>query len=155
MILSDDRALTLLRSLTAVCRDSQKGYETAAKDAVDPELGRMFVEQAKHRAKLLADLEQRVRELRGDPNAGPTVLGAIHRSWMDYRAADAPNQPEALLTEIERGEALAVETYRMALKEHDIDAVTRRLIEHQYELVHAAHDRMKQLRDRAVQARTP
>jgi uncharacterized protein (TIGR02284 family) len=154
MTLSDDRALALLRSLIAVCRDSQKGYETAAKDAVDLELVRLFAEQVKHRAKLVAELEQRVRELRGDPNAGPTLLGAIHRSWMGYRAANAPNQPEALLTEIERGEALAVEAYRMALKEHDIDAATRQLIEHQYELVQAAHDRMKQLRDRSVQARS-
>jgi uncharacterized protein (TIGR02284 family) len=150
---SDDAALALLHSMLRICRDGVAGYATAARDVPDAELAGVFERYRTERAKLVSELEDRIVALRGDPRASPTIGGAVHRAWMDYRAGSDPNPVQALLTEIERGEDMAVTAIRQALKEHDIDGATRHLFERHYESIQAAHDRIKQLRDRANYAR--
>jgi uncharacterized protein (TIGR02284 family) len=150
---SDDTALALLHSLLPLYRDSAAGYETAARDVPDAELAALFERYRQDRLKIVQETADRIVALRGDPNVAPTVSGAAHRAWMDYRSGSAPNAAQALLTEIERGEDLAVDAVQQALKEHDIDVATHHLFERQYELIKAAHDRIKQLRDRANVAR--
>lgn len=154
MTTSDDRALALLQALLHICRDSAEGYATADRDLPDREIAAELDRYRQQRLKIIRELENRIRELRGDPDASPTAAGAVHRAWIDARGVAAANPTEALLVEIERGEDLAVDAFRQALKESDIDAATRRLLEHHYELVQAAHDRVKQLRDRTNFARS-
>jgi uncharacterized protein (TIGR02284 family) len=149
MTTSDDAALVILHSLLRICRDSAEGYATAARDVAEPELAAIFERYRTERLKIVKEIEDRIIALRGDPNAAPTLAGAAHRAWMDFRAGSAANPTQALLGEVERGEDMAVDAMRQALKEHDIDVATRRLFEHHYELIQAAHDRIKQLRDRA------
>jgi uncharacterized protein (TIGR02284 family) len=148
MKLSDDAALALLHTLLRVCEDSAEGYAIAERDVVDPDWARQFAQFGHQRRKLAEEIQHRITNLRGDARAKPTLTGAVHRAWMDYRAGADANPLRALLAEIERGEDFAVDAYRQALKERDIDATTLQLIQRQYESVQAAHDRIKQLRDR-------
>lgn len=153
MTTSNDRTLALLHALLRICRDSAEGYARAERDLHDREIAGELEGYRHQRQKIVAELEHRIGELRGDPKASPTVPGALHRAWMDLRSLTNPHPNEALLTEMERGEDVAVDAFRQALDEPDIDAATRRLLEHHYELVQAAHDRVKQLRDRSNFAR--
>ncbi len=148
MTTSDDRALSLLHALLQISRDSEAGYETAARNIPDARLWRELEPYRKQRAKVIRELVERIRDLRGDPDVAPSGASAVHRAWMQFRAMEdrAPNK--AVLAEVERGESLATEAYKQALREHDIDAATRRLFERHYEWVQAAHDRVKQLLDR-------
>ena len=57
-----------------------------------------------------------------------------------------------MLAECERGEDMAVNAYRRALEEQDLDEQTRGIVQRQYEFVQAAHDRIRQLRDSAKYA---
>lgn len=150
---SDDGTLTVLRSLLQVCQDSAEGYATAERDFPDLEFVNELEQRRKQRLKILTELQRRIRDLRGDPDVNPSTAGAVHRKWMDFKSETAANPTEALLTEMERGEDLAVDAFREALKREDLDAATRKMLQHHYELVQAAHDRVKQLRDRANYAR--
>lgn len=153
MTTSDDAALAILQGLLRTSLDSAEGYATALRDLADSHVARELERFRAQRLKMVCELTQRIRDLRGDPNANPTIAGAVHRTWMDARAGADANPNHALLAEIERGEDLAVDMFRQALKEHDIDATTRGLIERHYEQVQTAHDRVKQLRDRSNDAR--
>ena len=148
MKLTDDTALALLQTLLKTAADSAEGYATAAHDVEDPALLQLFGEYRDTRLKLAEALAERIRKLRETPEEAPTLVGALHRRWIDVKAGGAENINEAVLAEVERGEALAVDAYRQALKERDIDAATRKLIEQQYEIVQAAHDRVRQLHER-------
>lgn len=154
MTTSDDAALAILQGLLRLSRDSVEGYLTALRDIADDGIAKELERFRAQRAKMVDELAQRIRDLRGAPDPRPTVAGAAHRAWIDARAGGEANPSQTILAEIERGEDLAVDAFRQALKEHDIDATTRRLIEAHYELVQTAHDRVKQLRDRANYART-
>ena len=148
MTTSDDRALELLHGLLLVARESVAGYATAEQNVPDPRLWREFEPYRTARAKIVVELEQRIRELRGDPTQPPSGAAALHRRWIELRASGSSAPNHAVLAEVERAESMAARAFADALKEHDIDAATRKLFERHYERVQAAYDRIKQLLER-------
>ncbi|HVS53140.1 MAG TPA: PA2169 family four-helix-bundle protein [Opitutaceae bacterium] len=152
MISTDTSSLRALNSLLPICNASQQGYETAAADASDAEIGRFFGELAAQRMKFGDELRARVRTLRAEPGGDESGLAAAHRGWIDFEAAVAHAPVHALLVECERAEDVAVAAYADALKTTDLDKQTRTIIQRQYEAVQLGHDRVRQLRDRAESA---
>jgi len=152
MIKTDDQAIAVLNTLLPVCRDSHRGYEAAAGDVKDPELARTLGEYATQRREFAEELRDRLKALRVEPDDRGTVGGVVHRAWMDSRATREGAPIHAVLDECERADDLAVMAYREALRARDIDQQTRNVIQRQYELVQAAHDRVKQLRDSPANA---
>lgn len=147
---SDEPTLQLLNLLIQVSKDAEQGYQAAALDVADPSLARLFADYAAQRMKFVVELQQRVRTLRGDPAKTGTLAAKLHRGWLDLQAALASGDAHAVLAECERGEDAALGVYREGLKAPDVDDDSRRLMQRQYEAVQAAHDRVKQLRDRAA-----
>ena len=152
MISNDEKALAALNTLIRVGRDAEKGFLAAADGVDDPELVQLFAESGLQRAKFVAELQGRVKVLRGEPEDAGTVAGELHRTWAGLKAAVESNAIHAILSECERGESLSVMAYGEALSERDLDAQTRELIQRQYEQVQACHGRVRQLRDRAALA---
>jgi len=152
MITNDDKALLVLNRLIRASRDAELGFMAAADGAGDPELVQLFAEYGVQRAKYVVELQDRVRTLRGTPEDSGTVGGEVHRAWMGLKAAVDSNETHGILAECVRGEAAALLAYREALAERDVDEQTHDIIQRQYELVQAAHDRVRQLRDSATYA---
>ena len=150
---SDEPTLELLNLLVQVSKDAEQGYQAAALDVADPSLARLFADYAAQRMKFVVELQQRVKLFRGEPAKSGTLAGTLHRGWLGLQAALASGDAYAVLAECERGEDLALGVYRDGLGMADLDADSRRLIQKQYEAVQAAHDRVRQLRDRAEQPR--
>ena len=146
MKMTNEKTLNALNDLIETCKDGQHGFRTAAEDAKDAELARIFTEFAAQRTAFIAELQDRVRSLGGDMEKSGSVSGSLHRGWIDLKSAISSNEPHAVLAECERGEDAAVKAYREALDEN-VDPITRGIISRQYAAVQAAHDRVKQLRD--------
>jgi uncharacterized protein (TIGR02284 family) len=149
---SHDRTLGILHDLIETCKDGREGFTTAAQDARDPELSRVFSNYAAERARFVAELQQRVSALGGDPDQHGSLGAALHRGWMDLKAALASNEPHAVLSECERGEDAAKANYRDALETFDLDDQTRALVQRQAAAIQEAHDHVKQLRDSVAYA---
>lgn len=148
MTSSDDTALALLLSLLRVARESSGALDAARRDMPDAEIGPEIERYAVQRSKLLQELERRVRDLRGDPDvAEARNEDAGARAWAGLK--DEASVTHAILAELERNEATAAEAFARALRERDMDPLTRRLIHEDYELIQAAHARVRQLRERA------
>ena len=150
MTTSDDRPPVVLHALLQLCRESLKGYVLAEREVPDAALWREFEPYRHARERTVHHLEQRLRELRGDPEATPSAAAALHRAWLQLRAAADPQPDRAILAEVLRGERIAVEAFAQARAEADLDPVTRHLLEREYEQVLAAHDRIQQLLNRAT-----
>jgi uncharacterized protein (TIGR02284 family) len=149
---SNEKNLSVLNDLIETCKDGQQGYATAAKDAKDGELARVFSQYASQRSGYITELQQRVRTLGGDPDKHGSISGSLHRGWINLKSAVTTNEPHAVLSECERGEDAAVENYRDALKETELDSESRALIQRQAAGVKEAHDRIKELRDSVAYA---
>lgn len=146
MKMTNEKTLSTLNDLIEICKDGQHGFKTAAEDAKDADLARVFTEFSAQRTSFIAELQDRVRSLGGDPEKSGSVSGSLHRGWIDMKAAISSHEPHAVLAECERGEDAAVKAYREGLDEN-LDPISRGIISRQYASVQAAHDRVKQLRD--------
>ena len=153
MTTDDETSLLVLHGLVRAGRDAEQGYLAAADLVAEPELVQLFADKAVQRTRFVAELKERIRTLRGNPDKDSgTLAGEAHRTWMGLRAINESAETHAILAEVERGEDMAVMAYREALGERAVDLQTRAIIQRQYEFVQAAHDRVRQLRDSATYA---
>ena len=152
MNISNDKNISVLNDLIETCKDGQQGYATAAKDAKDAELARVFSHYAAQRSNYIRELQQRVRALGGDPDKHGSISGSLHRGWINLKAAVTTNEPHAVLAECERGEDAAVKNFREVLQGAELDTETRAIVQRQAAGVQEAHDRIKQLRDSVAYA---
>jgi uncharacterized protein (TIGR02284 family) len=127
--------------LIEICRDGQIGFETAAKAVKETSLAAELTQYSMQREVSLDTMGESFRD------AG-SVAGALHRGWMNLKAAVASNDRYAVLAECERGEDSAVKAYREAIA-GNLSPNLQTLVESQYEQIQRVHDRVKELRDAA------
>ena len=136
----------VLNDLITVSKDGEAGFNKAAEETTDENLKSTFTKRAKGCTHAIAELQRHVENLGGTPADNGSVLGALHRGWLDIKSAVMDRDAHAILAECERGEDVAKATYAKALKA-DLTANIRELIEKQYAVVKRNHDLVRDLRD--------
>ncbi len=145
--MSDNITSSILNDLVETSKDGEKGFRAAAEDTKNAELQAVFLRRAQDCATGAADVQQLVVRLGGKPDEGGSVGGAVHRGWVNLKAAVSGRTDLAILEECERAEDVAKARYRKALEEtlpEDIRVVVQR----QYHGVLRNHDQIRDLRDR-------
>lgn len=140
--------ISVLNDLIETCKDGEKGFMECAEDLRDPQLKTTMTQRARDCATGAAELQQLVRTLGGDPETTTSVAADLHRRWVDLKSMITGKDDEAILNECERGEDVAVKSYRKAL-EKDLPGEVRLVVERQYQGVLRNHDQVKALRDAA------
>ncbi len=69
----------------------------------------------------------------------------MHRGWINLKAAVTSRHEEAVLAEVEREEAAAVDLYQEVLEEH-LPGPLREQVAGQLEEVRRAYDRIRSMR---------
>jgi len=136
----------LLNDLIETSHDGEKGFARAAKEALDPQLKSVFVEGAMRCRAGARELEQEVRNLGVEPAHGGSIAGAMHRGWLEMKAAATARDSRAILDECERGEDFAEARYAMALEETDLPLELRAIIQRHHAGVRRNHERVRTLR---------
>ena len=142
-----DKLTSILNDLVETSKDGEQGFRTAAEDTKTAELREVFLKRAENCAKGAADLQQLISRLGGDPQKRGSIAGAVHRGWVNLKAAASGRSDLAILEECERGEDVAKARYRKAL-EKDLPDDVRSVVQRQYEGVQRNHDQVRDLRDR-------
>ena len=135
-----------LNKLIKVSKDGEQGFNNAAENVENPTLKALFLEKAagcKHAAQ---ELQKHVAHQGETPEDGGSVMGAIHRGWLNVKSTLTGHDDHAVLAECERGEDVAKAAYSEALK-HDLPADIRMVIQYQNEGVRKNHDEIRDLRD--------
>ena len=135
---SDAEVISTLNELIETCRDGQEGFRAAAEGVQSAELRELFEGYAHQRAGFVGALQDEVLRLGGDQERTGSLVDSLHRGWMGLRAALEGDDDRAIVNECERGEAVALETYRTSL-DTDTPANVRALIERQFAEVKEAH----------------
>jgi uncharacterized protein (TIGR02284 family) len=142
----NDSVVSTLNGLIETCKDGQEGFKEAAEGVERSDLKSMFYEFSQQRAEFVGVLQGLVRSLGGDPESSGSVSGAIHRGWINIKAAVTGQDEGAILNECERGEDHAKEAYAEALR-LNLPANVADVISQQHQSVLAAHNRVRALRD--------
>jgi uncharacterized protein (TIGR02284 family) len=139
-----DDVVSTLNGLIETCKDGANGFRTAADGVEDASLKRLFSSYAEQRSQFAAELERLVTGLGGDPADTGHVAGAVHRGWINLKAAITGKDDGAVISEAERGEDFAKERYQAAL-EKILPTDVRAAVERQYMQVKEAHDHVRAL----------
>ena len=144
--------VSVLNYLIETSKDGEKGFRKAAEDTKTASLKQLFADRAEDCARGATELQGIVQRLGGKPETGGTVGGALHRGWVDVKAAVSHRTDHAILAECERGEDVAKKNYREAL-DKELPADVRAAVERQYQGVIQNHDRIRDLCDQYASAK--
>lgn len=134
----------VLNNLIKTCKDGENGFRTAAEGTQNKELTTLFNLFAQQRAQFAAELQTEVRGLGDAPQTEGSVMGSLHRGWINIKNAVAGNDESAVISECERGEDAAVQNYKEALA-MNLPKDVFEIVQNQYVEVQKAHDRIRSL----------
>jgi uncharacterized protein (TIGR02284 family) len=143
----NDEVVDTLNELIQTCEDGALGFRACADDVNDLQLKTFFANRAQSCAAASLELQELVRAYGGEPATGGGWGGTLHRRWIDIRALISGRGDRAVLEECERGEDVALASYRRAIDKRLPDDV-RAVVERQLQGVVRNHDQVHSLRDR-------
>lgn len=137
----------VLKDLIEINNDRVAGFEKASKDLGDGDADLKAVFD-----KLAGDSRANVTELRGmagaDADTGTSVLGSIHRAWIDVKATFSGHDRKSILQECERGEDAIKKAYKSAMEDSNgLSGEAMEAVSRQKATIDAGHDQIKALRD--------
>ena len=134
MSLPDEAVITLLRELMEISKDGEQGYKDASDDIKDKDMSIILFEFSVQRGEFVNKLRETIHRLGGATEFTGSVLGILHRRWMDVKFAVAGSDPSSVLSECLRGDKAALNKYEIQLDRVLPDNI-RSVIENQYEIV--------------------
>jgi uncharacterized protein (TIGR02284 family) len=147
--MDDKEIISTLNDLIETSKDGEQGFLACAEDLKDPQLKASFTLRAQECAAAAEELQELVRALGGVAEISSSVSGALHRRWVDIKSLVTGKDNVSILNECERGEDVALESYRAAL-EKDLPENVRAVVQRQFEGVQRNHERVRHLRDSAM-----
>ena len=138
--------ISTLNTLITTLIDSVEGYETSAGDIRDPALARRFTARAQERRRAVSELQERVRNLGGDPADDGSFGGGAHRAFVNLKQAVTGSDDKAVVSEVERGEDYLKGKFESALKDEGLSGEARQAVQSAWESVRSGHDEMSQLK---------
>jgi uncharacterized protein (TIGR02284 family) len=145
-IMDNNTVISTLNNLIETCKDGQEGFKQSAEGVERSDLKTLFYDLGQQRVQFAGELQTIVRELGGDPETSSSMLGAIHRGWINIKAAVTGKDESAILNEAEMGEDYAKKAYKDAL-DTALPANIASVVRNQYQAVQTAHDQVRDLRD--------
>lgn len=145
-----DRTEGVLQDLVKVLIDGRKGFAKAADLLSDnghtdlAETMRLYSEQ---RQRFVAELREAASGYVTIDDEDGSAGAGVHRAWMSLADTVTGDDPHAVLAVAEQGEDHAKETYEEALAD-DLPSDVRTVVTRQAADVAAAHDEVRELRDR-------
>ncbi|WP_158799700.1 PA2169 family four-helix-bundle protein [Pedobacter sp. L105] len=109
---SNKEIISDLKDLLAILNDGKEGYESASKGTDTLELQGVFLKYEAQRAGYAEELRAHIATHGAEAtNESGSVLGALHRTWLDIRQALSSKEDAAILDAIVTGEQAALDKY--------------------------------------------
>jgi uncharacterized protein (TIGR02284 family) len=141
MPLKNSEVVSILKDLIEVCKDGEQGYKNAADDVKDEEIKKILLKYSEQRGIFFAQLEAVVRSLGGEVEFAGSILGILHRRWMDVKFGVAGSNTESILKECIRGEKSAIKTYEKFIN-HDLPENIKKTVQYQYSEINEAYEHL-------------
>ncbi len=146
--MTDDNTIDTLNKLIETSKDGEYGFRTSSENVRSTDLRQLFLHRAEECGQAARDLQAQVARLGGSAEDDGTMAGAAHRGWVAVKGTIAGYTDLAILEETERGEDVALKSYRSALG-LGLAPEVRSLVQRQQEGVQRNHDQVRMLRDQA------
>lgn len=139
-------AIGKLNQLLEKNYDAEKGYKEAAENVDNPLLKNILISEAGKRHDFGIKLRDEIAKLGGMPEKEDSTASKVHRTWIDVKAALAGNSDEAIIKECTRGDEAAIEEYESVLKESELTASSRKMVQQQREEITDMYHQWKNIK---------
>ena len=126
-----EKIVSELNSLITKNYDAEEGYKKVADKSDNPVLRSYYLNKSSNRYTYGHQIKDLIADLGGEVEKGTSAAGDLHRTWIDLKALFSFHIEEALLEEVERGEAASLHDYDEFLKLEDLPTNVRRVISYQ------------------------
>lgn len=109
--------------------DAEKSYRYAAENMENSQLEAFFTERAAELYDFSHELRAEVRDFGEPPREESSLIGDVHRAWMNLKKVFNPNKHEPILEEAIRGERAAAEEYKDVLQASGLPGSTRAILQ--------------------------
>ncbi len=111
-----------LEGLISILEDGKLGYTNAAEHVENLAIKADFLEYARERALFIVELQDEINKLgKSTDTSGGGPLGALHRTWIDIKSSFTGGDTEAIINACITGEETAIEKYKKALEENELE----------------------------------
>lgn len=131
MSLKNREIVSILNNLIEVCKDGEQGFKDASDDVKDPVIQQILLKFSEARGMFYIELQSMVKKLGGEVEFGGSILGILHRRWMDVRFGVVGSNTEGILNECQRGEKSALNSYKKYLAS-DLPENIKTFLQRQY-----------------------
>lgn len=144
--MNNDDMIAILNDLIQTCKDGEAGFRACAEERAEQHFKVPFMDRAIDCAAASRTLQALVSANGGVPESAGTISASLHRRWIDIKQAILGKDEKTVLDECERGEDVALLSYRNALGK-GLPAAIRAIVESQYQGVLRNHALVRLLRD--------
>ena len=126
---NDQPTIDKLNHLFDIAEDGIYGYENAAKDITDDKFRALFHNYSAERKEYARILQAQILNLGGPVNTdkgGP--IGAMHRTWMDFKTLVTGGDRDPILKACITGEEAAIRAYKSVLDEDYIIGASMQIV---------------------------
>ena len=146
-----EETIAHLNDLIEACKNGELGYAEAARLVEDTRLQTVFEGYAKERAGFAHALQAEVEKLGGKPAASGTLGAALHRGWMEVKAAATLGDGRAILSACETGEDSAWTQFEH-VSDSGISGESRALVDKQWQKIKEAIAHLQHLKKELAEA---
>lgn len=131
--MENNKSVDVLNNLLQIANDRLKGFQEVDTEMIEnysglsAEYDHMVIQSTEMRTKL-ASL---IREKGGNPEDSTTVVGGLHRTWIDVKNTFTVDRDEATLESVLFGENAAIKAFEDALNSGELCPDSRNLVSDQ------------------------
>lgn len=148
-----EKSIEVLNGLIEINNDRVAGFAHAAHELkeTDGDLRLVFLQLREYSRKNVHELGTAINKNGGEVEMGMSGNGALHRMWLDVKAAFTGHDRRGILAECERGEDAIKKAYESALSsDNELPPHFTEILLRQQQDVIASHHQIKALRDNEV-----
>lgn len=136
-----------LCKLIDINTDACDFYESAQEKAENPKMRTVFGNLENLHKNVIISLQQKVRSNGGDPEADETFTGKAALFFGNLATKISNDVDETLVKHLEEAEDRCLHSIEDAMKNKDITASTKALLQDELVSLRRSHDYMKSLKD--------
>jgi uncharacterized protein (TIGR02284 family) len=144
-----EKVIKTLNRLADICEDGNRGYKDASEHIEHDDIKTILYRLSQQRALFEAELKNEITKLGGHTDGkeedSGSILGTLHRRWIDVKEKFSSKDYEAILNECQRGDKAAVEAYEKALKE-DLPEYIKEMVTNQFKLIKGALTQLQEFK---------
>jgi uncharacterized protein (TIGR02284 family) len=148
-----EKSIGILNDLIEINNDRVAGFAHAAQELQEKDLDLrvIFMKLRDQSRTNVHELGTAINKTGGEVEMGMSGSGAIHRMWLNVKAAFSGHDRKSVLEECERGEDAIKKAYQAALEPKcGLSAEFTEIVQRQQEGIIASHNQIKALRDDGV-----